>query len=321
MNALSDTPEPEGFRPFLVRREAPIGISPTREPGKGEVTLGLEPETEPQRACPSVRDLWLYSPALKVLSPLRCGRWDCPICGRVKKAAARELFTVGMERHSKGESRVRALTLTAPGKGGMTLVELAKGWNRFMTPYRRKRADGSRQVEAYAAVVEFQQRGEPHLHALLAGPEYLPLGELRRRAVGRKGSQGRFGPRVGIEEVESRESQSEYLSKFEALAVDLAGYLTKGRAEGFHREGRQRIRPVWASGDWYPGGLGAAEAVVKKRWAEEAGESERPEVSDWRLRRVDSLTGEVSDYGQLGESAAVYAFRRHLSQQPLASAA
>lgn len=198
---------------------------------------------------------------------------------------------------------VRAVTLTAPGRGRMSLEALAYGWRRFTRPYMRKRPDGSRQVEAYAAVVEFQKRGAPHIHALFAGSEFLPVEEVRRRAVGRAGSRGKFGPRVGIEAVgrEDAGAVSGYLSKFEEHAAGLAGYLSKGKAEGWHRDGRTRIRPVWSSRGWYPGGLTAAEEAVRIRWN---GGEPRPSANDWRLERVDTETGVLTDLGPLRQGVA-----------------
>lgn len=203
-----------------------------------------------------------------------------------------------MTRAYENHGRVRVLTLTAPGRGGMTLEETAKGWNRVMATLRRRRADGSRLVESYAGVVEFQKRGEPHIHALVSGPEYLPVEELRRIAVGRPSSRGKFGPRVGIEAVGREDSEliAGYLSKFEETAVTLAGYMAKGKVEGWHREGRARVRPVWSSRDWYPGGLAAAEESVRVRWN---GGAALPFSDDWRLERVNPETGVLEDLGPL----------------------
>ena len=208
---------------------------------------------------------------------------------------------------------VRAVTLTAPGRGHgrMTLEDLAAGWNRVSRSYLRKRPDGSRQVYAYAAVVEFQKRKAPHIHALMAGPEFLPVEQLRRRAVGRPTSRGKFGPRVGIEAVgrEDTETVSAYLSKFEDTAANLAGYLTKGKTEEWHRDGRTRIRPVWSSRGWYPGGLTAAEEAVRTRYN---GGEPLPTASDWRLERLDAKTGTLEDLGPVRPTAEVHAFRRCL---------
>ena len=203
---------------------------------------------------------------------------------------------------------VRAITLTAPGRGGMTLEDLSYGWRRFTRPYLRRRPDGTRQVYAYAAVVEFQKRGEPHIHALFAGREFLPMEELRGRAVGRPSSRGRFGPRVGLEAVRRDDADliGSYMAKFEDAATGLAGYLTKGKTDGWHREGRTRIRPVWSSRDWYPGGLTAAEEAVRTRWN---GGEPLPKTSDWRLERVNLETGTLEDLGPVRPSAEVHAFR------------
>jgi hypothetical protein len=203
----------------------------------------------------------------------------------------------GFERYG----RVRALTLTAPGRGGMTLEEVAKGWNRVMASLRRKRSDGSRAVESYAGVIEFQDREEPHIHAALIGPDFLPVKRLRSLAVGREGSKGRFGSRIRIEEItpEDGEAVSGYLSKMEGLAGDFARYLTKGKVEGLHRRGRTRVRPVWSSRGWYPGGLTGAEEAVRLRWS---GGEPLPPAEDWRLERVDPDTGALSDLGPLRDA-------------------
>ena len=134
---------------------------------------------------------------------------------------------------------------------------------------------------------------------------------LRGIAVGRKGSQGRWGPRVGIEPLErgDTETVSRYLTKFEDAASNLAGYLTKGKTEGWHRDGRTRVQPVWCSRGWYPGGLTAAQEAVKVRWND--GEA-LPSVSDWRLERVDPDTGTLEDLGPVRPTATVHAFRTRL---------
>lgn len=296
--ALPEPRPPDAGPPFLV---TPLGVlreSPTTTPAIGGVSPVLEPETESRKGCPNNGTFWLYSPSLDSRVPRPCKSWSCPTCGRVKREAARELFTVGTERVLEEYGRVRVLTLTAPGRGRMTLEDTARGWNRVMASLRRKRPDGSRAVESYAGVVEFQKRGAPHIHALLAGPEFLPVERLRSLAVGRKGSRGRFGPRIGIEAVgrEDAEAVAGYLTKFEETATTLAGYLTKGKVEGWHRDGRTRVRPVWSSRGWYPGGLTAAEEAVKVRWNK--GEP-LPSPGDWRLERVDPDTGVLTDLGPL----------------------
>lgn len=302
MNHAPEPRPPDADSPFLVRAEGPIRINGTTGDPSEAVSLGVEPESGPRKACPNHAGYWLYSPGLDTRLPRPCKAWSCPTCGKVKKAATRELLEVGMADAFDRFGIVRSVTLTAPGRGYMPLDALSYGWRRFTRPYMRKRPDGSRQVEAYAAVVEFQKRGAPHIHALFAGPEFLPVEEIRRRAVGRNGSRGRFGPRVGIEAVgrEDAKAVGGYLSKFEEMAADLAGYLSKGKAEGWHRDGRTRIRPVWSSRGWYPGGLTAAEEAVRIRW--NGGES-RPSTDDWRLERVDPATGVLTDLGPLRQGA------------------
>ena len=311
MNPLQDDHSPNGSGPFLVGPAGPIRQNATTTPVEPGALPAVEPETGGLKGCPNSAGFLLHSPTLETRIPRPCRSWSCPSCGNLKRLAARELFTVGMDRAFEEYGAVRAITLTAPGRGRMTLEDLAYGFRRVTTAYLRKREDGTRQVYGYAAVVEFQKRGAPHIHALFAGPEFLPMEELRGRAVGRSTSRGRFGPRIGLEAVrrDDAETVGSYLTKFEDTAANLAGYLTKGKAEGWHRDGRTRIRPVWSSRGWYPGGLTAAETAVRTHLN---GGEPAPKVSDWRLERVNPETGALEDLGPVRPTATVHAFRTHL---------
>lgn len=284
------SPAADGSHPSLDYAERRIGKKQTFRGIQSGASLVA---TAPKSRCRNTYGLFVASVNAGVAYPLSCGRWDCPApsCGGLKKLAAKELFTGGVEAAWSRSEKVRSLTLTAPGRGSMNLADIYAGWNRVRSALKRRDL-----LAEYAAVVEVQERGAPHLHILATG-DYIPQAHLSAIAQGRPGSRGRFGPVVDIREVRSTGPRSlvgNYLVK--QVGSEMAAYVTKAKAEERSRltavGGRSHTRPIRSSRLWYPGGLAAAAETVKAGWSVEA-DLIRPAVSDWHLWRVDKGTGEV----------------------------
>jgi hypothetical protein len=134
--------------------------------------------------------------------PLRCGRWRCGNCGARLVRRARKRILAGL-----GLGVVRFMTLTSPGSESPehSLAEFTERWKRLNLRIRRRFGPFE-----YAAVVELQDRGSPHLHVVFRGP-FIPFAWLAKTAadVG-------FGQMVDIRRPRST----------------LAGYLTKSLGPG-----------------------------------------------------------------------------------------
>lgn len=134
--------------------------------------------------------------------PLRCGRWRCGSCGPRLVRRARDRIRAGL-----AQGPTRFVTLTSPGTESLeqSFQEFSEHWKRLSLRIGRRFG----RIE-YAAVVELQDRGSPHLHVLLRGP-FIPRPWLAKAArdVG-------FGRALDIRRPTS----------------DLAGYLTKALGSG-----------------------------------------------------------------------------------------
>lgn len=289
---LRSSPPGRSLSTSLDRPIRPIGISPTLSaPYRVESLIAAAPKTR----CQNNRGLYVANVIAGVAFELTCDRWDCPAptCGGLKKLAARELFFQGAQNAWDRGERVRFVTLTAPSRG-MTVAELGDGWNRVVA-YLRPRG----LLDQYALVVELQERGAPHLHALCTG-DFIPKADLERIAVGRKGSKGRFGKVSDIREARTTGPRSlvAYMAKGPARgrrdsAEELARYASKaGATQRLRRPGGVRTRPVRTSRLWYPGGMTGAAEAVKAEWSANL---ERVEVKagDWQVWRVRQDTGEL----------------------------
>ncbi len=282
-----------GLNTSLDYAERRIGIKQKR-PALSKVAALLD--TAPRTRCRNNTGLFNISVNQGVAFSLTCGRWDCPApsCGGLKKLAARELFTGGVEAAWERGEIVRFLTLTAP-PDGMTLREVYAGWNRVKGVLKYRGL-----LRECAAVVELQQRGEPHLHLLATG-EYIPQKELSRIVQGRPGCAGRFG---GIADIRAHEhpvrgtgdkSAVGYMLK--SVGSEMAGYVAKAspversRMRGVSPFTVTRLRPIRQTRGWYPGGLAEAGRQVRAEWS--AG-VEPIVADDWQLWRVDQTTGEPS---------------------------
>ncbi len=134
--------------------------------------------------------------------PLRCRRWRCGNCGPRLVRRARKRIQAGL-----GVGTVRFMTLTSAGGENpeQSLDKLTARWKRISNRIGR----GYGPFE-YAAAVELQDRGSPHIHVAFRG-SYIPFPWLARaaREVG-------FGRAVDVRRHRS----------------GLAGYLTKSLGPG-----------------------------------------------------------------------------------------
>jgi len=214
------------------------------------------------------------------------------MCGFLKRKASEELFTEGIRTAwAKGEM-VRFMTLTAPSEG-MTMRQVYEAWNRVRAALKY-----SGDLDQYAGVIEFQKRGEPHLHLLVTGQK-IDQKRLSKLAVGRSDTKsGRFGEIADIRKVRGvgPDSAAGYMTK--ALAREMSGYVAKLKeADELRRRRlieekakRVQVRPVRLSRGWYPGGFAAAEAVAKARMLSK--KEKVAGVTDWTLWQLQ-VTGEL----------------------------
>lgn len=298
MEPVSDHPRANGFRPSLDYAEGVLGITQDGTAPNGAGFPVPERKTPSRTQCQNTGGLYVRGTGTDgtVWFPLTCGRWDCPArsCGGLNRAGAALLYAEGVRLAFDRGDRVRFITLTAPGKG-MSIADIYAGWNRMLGTLR---ATG--EVREYAGVVELQDRGAPHFHVLATG-DFIHYRRLSRLARGtRPGVAGRFGKVAWIEEVEPARSAGEvalagYFSKdLSAVGSELAGYVTKARAEQMRQMGRgkgSRVRPVRCSNGWYPGRLTAAKSEVVRSWFPETAPVD--EVDEWSLYRLEPSTGQM----------------------------
>lgn len=172
-----------------------------------------------------------------------------------------------MDAAREGGERVRLLTITAPGHvtGPEYLREFQVGFNSLRTNLRK-----SHGLREYAGVVEFQERGAPHLHLMFTG-EFIHWSTVKAAVVGRT---HRLGKVTDIRPAED-EGIAGYMSK---EVGKLTAYLAKSQVDT--RVKALRFHPLRKSRGWYPGGMAAAEAAVRRRWLED-----KPtiEADDWQV--------------------------------------
>jgi hypothetical protein len=137
------------------------------------------------------------------------------------------------------------------GSGGLSMGDLYEAWNRFRTRLKK-----SGELEQYAAVVELQERGALHLHAITTGSyiKQARLSELAREAG--------FGKVADIREIKATAAESDKKS-IAYSTKEMAGYLSKQKAAALLVKTNKRRRPLRVSKGWGMS-LGEAESI----WAE-----------------------------------------------------
>jgi hypothetical protein len=283
-----DNPQRQGPTPSLDYGESRIGlIQSIPAPSRVASLIGQAPRTR----CQNNAGLFIVSAISGVAFELTCGRWDCPApgCGGLKRRAAREVLTGGLEAAWDRGERARLITLTAP-PAGMNMRQVYDGWNRVKAALKHHGM-----ITDYAGTIESQKRrGGLHLHLLTTG-EFIPQKRLSEIAQGRPGSAGRFGPVVDIRAVRNtgRRSAAAYLLK--QVADDMAGYVAKAAAPEHARLRLispirpTRLRPLRLSRGWYPGGLSEAARVIRSDWSAGAAPIQ---ADDWQVWRLDHRTGQ-----------------------------
>jgi hypothetical protein len=217
-------------------------------------------KSAPRSRCDGAPGIWTMSLATGRAYPVRCGKWSCSVCGPWKQAVAQRFIEEGFLHWRRRGERVRFLTLTDGTRGAMTVSALGSAWNRLRATLR-----ASGEMTAYVASLErTPSLGFLHLHALVIGT-YIPQRRLSERA-----QTAGFGRIAHISEVTDGATVAGYAAK--ALH-----YLQKDLATG--GKGVQRSRPLRSSRNWLPGGMAAAEQVLRSSLGHE--ESDNPDPGPW----------------------------------------
>jgi len=195
---------------------------------------------------------------------ISCGSWGCSVCGWRKQRAAALVVLNGCERALARGERVRFFTLTDGSAGEMTVADVYRAWNRLSLALRR-----AGKLREYAACVETTKAGALHLHVLATG-SYIKQSVLSERAA-RSG----FGAVVDIRAVKD-DAQGARSARY--ISKELAGYITKQKAEALSSKTAVRRRPLRTSRGWGVS-LRAAEKLLAEQ---EGGEGER-DVGPWLL--------------------------------------
>lgn len=178
--------------------------------------------------------------------PMRCRCWRCSWCGRWKLNQTRKRIRAGL---ALGDAWLVTLTCQGDESADVSFEQLSMRWKRLLLRITRRFG----RIE-YVTVVEFQERGNPHLHFLVRGLR-IPVAWLRRAAA----AVG-FGRVVDVREPKG----------------GIAGYLTKAIGpntsgdklpRGFHRvrwsagwsiPSPRRVKRVWQA--WFVANAGTLRA-------------------------------------------------------------
>lgn len=261
-----------GKRTSLVKGESPLTlISNFKAPG-AVASLEAIVYGAPKSRCSRRGYLYVASRSTGQAFELPCGRWDCPSCGRFKQVVAREVIGGGMDQRRSDGDRLRTMTITSPGTATVEyLREFSAAFDVLRTNLRKNHG-----LREWCGVIEFNAKdGAPHLHMVFSG-DYIDHAKLKKAAVGRA---GRLGEVVYIEDDHGGQVMSSYMTK---EVGKLAGYLAKSQVD--RRVVALKFHPLRKSRAWYPGGMAAAEAVVRARWIKD-----KPtiEADDWEVVRID----------------------------------
>lgn len=104
------------------------------------------------------------------LYPIRCKRWDCPTCAKLNALDLAIRVVEGIKHFQRQGRQLQFVTLTAWGRysqnPALAYTELPKWWDKLRNKlqYLNRKTNGPK-IE-YAAFIEVQRRGVPHLHAI-----------------------------------------------------------------------------------------------------------------------------------------------------------
>lgn len=148
------------------------------------------------------------------LYPIRCKRWDCPTCAPLNALDLAIRVVNGITHYKRQNIPLQFVTLTVWGRytaaPELAYTELPKWWDRIRNKLQYRARRGGYRIE-YAAFVEVQRRGVPHLHAIVTMPP-MKKREFKEMAV-----KAGFGHQADIQPVKGK-----------AAGWYIAKYLTKG---------------------------------------------------------------------------------------------
>jgi len=195
---------------------------------------------------------------------ISCGSWGCSVCGWRKQRAAAFVVLDGCERALARGERVRFCTFTDGRGGEMTVAELYRSWNRLALALRREGV-----LREYAAVIETTEAGALHLHVLATGRF---IKQARLSALAARSGFGAIADIRAVKDDEEGKRSARYISK------ELAGYITKSKAEALASKTAVRRRPLRTSRGW-----GVSLTAAEKLLASEAPGSVDRDAGPWLL--------------------------------------
>lgn len=104
------------------------------------------------------------------LYPIRCKQWHCPTCAKLNALDLAIRVVEGIKHFQRQGRALQFITLTAWGRytanPALAYAELPKWWDSLRNKLQYlNRKSGGPKIE-YAAFIEVQRRGVPHLHAI-----------------------------------------------------------------------------------------------------------------------------------------------------------
>lgn len=196
--------------------------------------------------CPNPIGVFFTQDGREVPAP--CGRWDCPVCGKVKKNKVLDRVQRGFEQIQVKGGRVRALCLTIGPKGKNQ--DFSKYFARFRAWLAKPRKHGKKMRSYrnlnYFWVKEYQpETGQLHMHLLIDA--FIPW-KLIRKAW--KWATYGTGQNVDIRLTDNVQKPGGYMTKYmtKASAVKVPGR-RYGMSQGRMKTGR---RPAFLLSSYHP---------------------------------------------------------------------
>lgn len=160
--------------------------------------------------------------------PLRCKRWQCPTCAKLNALTLSIRVVEGINHYQSTDVPLSFVTTTAWGRyttsPDLAYSELPVWWGKLHDRLRYRTRRIGAKLE-YAAFIEEQSRGVPHLHAIITYP--LTTTALKKMAI-----KSGFGFSAKSEPV-----------KTHSVGWYIAKYLTKsGGGMANAPDGHKRVR-------------------------------------------------------------------------------
>lgn len=203
-------------------------------------------------ACPNPIGVFFTKDGKEIPAP--CGRWDCPVCSKVKKNKLLDRVQKGFEQVQLKGGRVRALCLTIGPKGKNHLF--TRYFARFRAYLAKPRKHGKK-FRSYRNInyfwtKEFQpQTGKLHMHLLIDA--YIPWQLIRKAWTWATYGTGR---NVDVRMTDDIQKPGGYMTKYMTKAAEkVPGRrfgLSQGRMGGLkYRLSRNFDHKVAMSGGLY----------------------------------------------------------------------